>query len=144
MPVDDSQPNLYGAGYVTGNSLGIPRTSTGRQREAAWQLVKWLSTDTSAQVFLAQQLKNVPTVNSALSDPSLTSNEKFATFLKIFANPGTATTPSNAGGSADQDLLSAYIDKYQAGNGGDLAKGLASTDKQVDAQVQQAAGGGAP
>jgi multiple sugar transport system substrate-binding protein len=144
MPVDDAQPNLYGAGYVTGNSIGIPRTSTGRQREAAWQLVKYLSTDQQAQVFLAQQLKNVPTVNSALSDSSLTSNEKFATFLKIFANPGTATTPSNAGGSADQDLLSAYIDKYQAGNGGDLAKGLASTDKQVDAQVQQAAGGGAP
>jgi multiple sugar transport system substrate-binding protein len=144
MPVDDAQPNLYGAGYVTGNSIGIPRTSTGRQREAAWQLVKYLSTDQQAQVFLAQQLKNVPTVNSALSDSSLTSNEKFATFLKIFANPGTATTPSNAGGSADQDLLSAYVDKYQAGNGGDLAKGLASTDKQVDAQVQQAAGGGAP
>lgn len=144
MPVDDAQPQLYGAGYVTGNSLGIPRTSSGRQREAAWQLVKWLSTDQSAQVFLAQQLKNVPTVNSALSDPSLTSNERFATFLKIFANPATATTPSNAGGSADQDLLTAYVNKYQAGNGGDLAKGLAATDKQVDAQVQQATGGGAP
>jgi multiple sugar transport system substrate-binding protein len=144
MPVDDAQPQLCGAGYVTGNSLGIPRTSSGRQREAAWQLVKWLSTDQSAQVFLAQQLKNVPTVNSALSDPSLTSNEKFATFLKIFANPATATTPSNAGGSADQDLLTAYVNKYQAGNGGDLAKGLAATDKQVDAQVQQATGGGAP
>ncbi len=36
------------------------------------------------------------------------------------------------------------MDKYQAGNGGDLAKGLASVDKQVDAQVQQATGGGAP
>jgi multiple sugar transport system substrate-binding protein len=144
MPVDDSQPNLYGAGYVTGNSLGIPRTSTGHKREAAWQLVKWLSLDAAAEVPLAQQLKNVPTVTSALTDPSLTGDAPFATFLKIFANPQTATTPPSAGGSADQDLLTAYIDKYQAGNGGNLASGLAATDKQVNAQVQQATGGGAP
>ena len=144
LPVDDAQPNLYGAGYVTGNSLGIPRTSTGHKREAAWQLVKWLSLDPAAEVPLAQQLKNVPTVTAALTDPSLTSDAPFATFLKIFANPQTATTPPSAGGSADQDLLSAYIDKYQAGNGGNLASGLAATDKQVNAQVQQATGGGAP
>jgi multiple sugar transport system substrate-binding protein len=144
MPVDDAQPNLYGAGYVTGNSLGIPKTSTGRNREAAWQLVKWLSLDPAAEVPLAQQLRNVPTVNSALTDSTLTSDEKFATFLKIFAFPATATTPSSAGGSADQDLLTAYVDKYQAGNGGDLAKGLAAVDKQVNAQIEQATGGGAP
>jgi len=144
MPVDDAQPNLYGAGYVTGNSLGIPKTSTGRNREAAWQLVKWLSLDPAAEVPLAQQLRNVPTVNSALSDPALTGDANFATFLKIFAFPQTATTPSSAGGSADQDLLTAYVDKFQAGNGGDLAKGLAAVDKQVDAQVAQATGGGAP
>jgi multiple sugar transport system substrate-binding protein len=144
MPVDDSQPNLYGAGYVVGNTLGIPKTSTGRNREAAWQLVKWLSLDPAAEVPLANQLKNVPTVTSALNDPLLTADTKFATFLKIFANPGSATTPSSAGGSADQDVLSAYVNKYEAGNGGDLAKGLAAADKQVDAQVQQATGGGAP
>ena len=63
-------------------------------------------------------------------------------FLKIYANPQTATTPPSAAGSADQDLLSAYVDKYQAGNGGDLAKGLAAVDKQVDAQIAQAAGPG--
>jgi multiple sugar transport system substrate-binding protein len=144
MPVDDAQPQLYGAGYVTGNSLGIPKTSTGRNREAAWQLIKWLAMDPAAQVPLSQGIGNVPTINSALTDPTLMSNEKFATFLKIFAFPQTATTPSSAGGSADQDLLTAYVDKYQAGNGGDLAKGLAAVDKQVDAQVQQATGGGAP
>ncbi len=44
------------------------------KREAAWDLVKWLSLDPAAEVPLAQQLKNVPTVNSALSDPSLTSD----------------------------------------------------------------------
>jgi len=129
---------------VTGNSLGIPRTSTGTKREAAWQLVKWLSTDPTAQVPLANGLKNVPTITAALSDPTLTQDTEFATFLKIYGNPATATTPPNAGGSADQDLLTAYVNKYQAGNGGNLASSLAGVDKQVEAQVQQATGGGAP
>jgi multiple sugar transport system substrate-binding protein len=144
MPVDDAQPSLYGGGYVTGNSLGIPRTSTGTKREAAWQLVKWLSTDPTAQVPLANGLKNVPTVTAALTDATLTQDTAFATFLKIYGNAATATTPPNAGGSADQDLLTAYVNKYQAGNGGNLSSGLAATDKQVNAQVQQATGGGAP
>ena len=144
FPAADNMPQLYGAGYVTGNSLGIPRTSTGTKREAAWQLVKWLSTDPTAQVPLANGLKNVPTITASLSDPTLTQDQKFATFLKIYGNANTATTPPSAGGTADQDGLSAYVEKYQAGNGGDLAQGLAATDKQVNAQVQQATGGGAP
>ena len=144
FPAADNMPQLYGAGYVTGNSLGIPRTTSGTKREAAWQLVKWLSTDPTAQVPLANGLKNVPTITASLSDPTLTQDPKFATFLKIYGNPSTATTPPSAGGTADQDGLSAYVEKYQAGNGGDLAQGLAATDKQVNAQVQQATGGGAP
>ena len=82
FPVDDDQANLYGAGYVTGNSLGIPRTSTGRNREAAWQLVKYLSTDPAAQVLLAQKLKNVPTLTASLSDP---------------ASPRTRSSPPSCG-----------------------------------------------
>jgi multiple sugar transport system substrate-binding protein len=147
FPTADDQSARYGAGYVTGNSLGIPRTSTGRNREAAWQLVKYLSTDPSAQGLLAQQLKNVPTIASALTDPTLTKDEQFAVFLKIYANPSTATTPPSAAGSADQDTLSAVADKYQAGSTADLAAALAAADKQVDAQVAQATGpggGGAP
>jgi multiple sugar transport system substrate-binding protein len=144
FPVDDARPALYGSGYVTGNSIGIPRTSTGRNREAAWQLVKWLSTDRGAQVGLATQLRNVPTLTSALTDPALTADQQFAVFLKIYANPASATTPPSAAGSANQDTLSALIDKYQAGAVPDLAKALRDADTQIDAQVKQAVGGGAP
>jgi multiple sugar transport system substrate-binding protein len=147
FPTADNQSDRYGAGYVTGNSLGIPRTSTGRNREAAWQLVKYLSTDPGAQALLAQRLKNVPTVTSALADRSLTQDAQFAVFLKIYAHPSTATTPPSAAGSADQDTLTTVADKYQAGSTGDLGSALAAADKQVDAQVAQATGpggGGAP
>src|SRR4051794_16590785 len=147
FPTADDRTDSYGAGYVTGNSLGIPRTSTGRNREAAWQLVKYLSTDPGAQGSLAQQLKNVPTLTSALTAPALLTDQNFGVFLKIYAHPQSATTPPSAAGSADQDTLSALADKYQAGSVGDLQSALTAADQQVDAQVAQAAGpggGGAP
>ncbi|HYJ75075.1 MAG TPA: extracellular solute-binding protein, partial [Kineosporiaceae bacterium] len=144
FPSADDKADLYGAGYVTGNSLGIPRTSTGRNREAAWQLVKYLSTDRGAQTMLAQQLRNVPTLTSALSDPVLTKDQQFAVFLRIYANPRSATTPPSAAGSADQDTFAAMAEKFQAGSVGDLGSALAAADQQVDAQVAQAGGGGAP
>ena len=143
FPVDDSQPGLYGAGYVTGNTIGIPKTSTGDNREAAWQLIKYFATDTGVQAFLSNQLRNVPTTVDALQSPLLTPDPLFATFLKIYQNPGTASSPITAAGSANQDLLTAYVEKYQAGSGGNLASGLAKVDKSIDDQVAQS-GGGAP
>jgi multiple sugar transport system substrate-binding protein len=147
FPTADNRTDLYGAGYVTGNSLGIPRTTTGRNREAAWQLVKYLSTDPAAQGLLARQLKNVPTLTPALSDATLVKDDRFGVFMKIYANPKSGTTPPSAAGSADQDTLSAVAEKYQAGSVADLGSALTAADKQVDAQVAQDAGpggGGAP
>jgi multiple sugar transport system substrate-binding protein len=144
VPGDPSQPDLYGAGYVTGNLVGIPRTATGKKREAAWQLVKYLSTNTDVLVELSNDLRNVPTTLTSLKSPKLTPDPQFASFLTIFANPHTATTPNIAAGSANQDLLTAYVDKYQAGQGGDLQQGLSKVDKNIDDQNAQASGGGAP
>ncbi len=144
FPVDDAQPGLYGAGYVAGNLVGIPKTTSGKRREAAWQLVRWLATDTAAQAGLATTLRNVPTVTAALSDPALTADREFATFLRIYAHPKTGTIPITAAGSANQDLFATFTDKYQSGSAQDLAAGLKATDRQIDAQLAQAAGKGAP
>jgi multiple sugar transport system substrate-binding protein len=141
LPVDDSQPGLYGAGYVTGNTVGIPKTSTGDKREAAWQLIKYLATDTGTQALLSNELRNVPTTVAALQSPLLTPDPLFSTFIKIYQNPGTASTPVTASGSANQDLLTAYVDKYQAGSGGNLKTGLAKVDKQISDQLAQSDGG---
>jgi multiple sugar transport system substrate-binding protein len=141
FPVDDSQPDLYGAGYVTGNLIGIPKTTEGREREAAWQLVKFLATDTDVQVLLSNSLRNVPTTVPALHSSGLTPDPQFAKFLDIYQHPGTASTPVTAAGSANQDLLTAYVEKYQAGQGGNLAEGLAKLDQQIDDQLAQSNGG---
>src|SRR5947209_13506020 len=84
MPVDPAQPQLYGAGYTTGNVVGIPRDS--KHKAAAWLLVKYLGFNTGAIEKFAEGLRNVPTLTPALSDPVLTSDPQFNTFLKIFSN----------------------------------------------------------
>jgi multiple sugar transport system substrate-binding protein len=141
FPVDDSQSGLYGAGYVTGNLIGIPKTSTGDKREAAWQLVKYLATNTDVQVLLSNGLRNVPTTVQALGSSTLIPDPQFAKFLDIYQNPATDSTPVTASGSADQDLLTAYVDKWQAGSGGDLQAGLKKVDGQIDDELAQSDGG---
>ena len=55
MPVDDAHPELYGSGYVNGTIIGMPKT--GKNRDEAWELVKWLTTNDHA---LARVLERDP------------------------------------------------------------------------------------
>jgi multiple sugar transport system substrate-binding protein len=138
MPVADGHPELYGAGYVTGNILGIPKNA--KNKDAAWELVKWLATDDHAEAMLSNGLRNVPTSNSTLKSSELTPDPKFKPFLDIYANEHTATTPITAAGSANQELFQNYVVKWQAGKVSDLQGGLADVDKQIDAQLAQSSG----
>jgi multiple sugar transport system substrate-binding protein len=138
MPVSDSHPELYGAGYVTGNILGIPKNA--KNKDAAWVLMKWLATDEHAEAMLSNGLRNVPTLSSALTSSELKPDPHFKPFLDIYANQHTATTPITAAGSANQELFQTFVVKYQSGKDTDLAGGLAKMDQQIDAQLDNAAG----
>jgi multiple sugar transport system substrate-binding protein len=138
MPVADSHPELYGAGYVTGNIVGIPKNA--KNKDAAWELVKYLTTDPHALAVLSNGLRNVPTTTASLKSSELTPDPKFKVFIDIFANPNTATTPITAAGSANQELFQSFVNKWQAGKVSDLQGGLANVDKQIDAQLSNSAG----
>lgn len=138
MPAADSHPELYGAGYTTGNILGIPKNAG--NKDAAWELVKWLSTDDHAEALLSNGLRNVPTTTSSLQSSELTPDPKFKPFMDIFANPNTATTPITAAGSANQELFQTWVVKYQSGKETDIPAGLAKMDQQIDAQLNNASG----
>jgi multiple sugar transport system substrate-binding protein len=142
FPVDDDHPELYGSGYVVGNTLGIPRTS--KHQAQAWELIKYLSTDAGALAKLSNGLKNVPTTTASLSDPALKADARFKTFLKIFTNPKTSTTPITIIGAANQELFQTFLQKWQAGHVGDLEGGLRNVDKQIEAQMTNASGAQAP
>ena len=142
LPVDDAQPDLYGSGYTSGSIIGIPKTSG--HKDEAWQLLKYLATDTGALVKMTNGIRNVPTTSDALNSPDVKPDEEFNIFLDIFGNPNTRTTPITLVGSANQDLVDAFVTKYEAGKVDDLEGGLASLDKQIDAQLEAAGGAQVP
>jgi multiple sugar transport system substrate-binding protein len=137
LPVSDAHPDWYGGGYVTGNVIGVSKTA--KNPEAAWELIRYLTTDTGAIVKLANLIKNVPSTTDALAAPGDLGNDPdFKVFLDIFAHPHTSTTPPSAVGPAYEEALSTFLQKYQAGKGGDPSPGLKDVDKQIDQLVQLA------
>jgi multiple sugar transport system substrate-binding protein len=139
LPVDDDKPELYGAGYTTGNIAGIPKRA--EHKEQGWALLKFLTTDDRAMVALSNGLRNVPTTESSAKSPDLKPDPKFEVFVKIFSSPHTTTTPVTAAGSAYQELFNGFVTKWQAGRVSDLQAGLADVDKQIDAQLANVEGG---
>jgi multiple sugar transport system substrate-binding protein len=142
LPVDDAHPELYGSGYINGTIIGIPKGS--RHEDEAWALVRYLTTDDHALAELSNGLRNVPTTRSSLTSSEIQPDAHFATFLKIFANPKSSTSPITAAGVAYTNLVQSFVTKWQAGRVNDLSAGLSSLDHQIDAQLKQAKAGGVP
>jgi len=131
MPVADSKASRYGAGYVTGNIIGVSKTA--KNPEAAWALIKYLTTDPGAVAKLANSIKNVPTTADALAAATeLRNDAQFKIFLEIFDNPNSVTMPSSAVGTAVEETFSQFLASYQSGSATDMNAGLADVDKQID------------
>ena len=141
LPVDDAHPELYGSGYINGTIIGIPKG--GKHQDAAWQVVKYLTTNSHFLAQFSNKIRNVPTTKASLNSPEIKPDPKFATFLRIFANPHSTTSPIMASGQAYTNLVQNFFTKWQAGSVSDLAAGLTKLDHDLDAQVEQAGGGSA-
>jgi multiple sugar transport system substrate-binding protein len=143
FPVPDDQADTYGMGQIGGTIIGIPKGSP--HPEEAWQLVQWMATDTDALVHMANFVRNVPTTTASINSPDLDVPEQFQTFLDAFQNQLSHYKQSSVIGSADQDLMGNFIEKWQAGKVSDLPAGLQQVAQQIDDQLNEAgAGGGAP
>jgi multiple sugar transport system substrate-binding protein len=140
MPVDDAHPELYGSGYINGTIIGIPRGA--KHPDESWKVVRYLTTNPHFLAQFSNKIRNVPTTKASLNSPEIKPDPHFATFLKIFANPHSTTSPIMASGQAYTNLVQNFFTKWQAGGVHDLEAGLKKLDKQLDAQVEQAGGGG--
>jgi multiple sugar transport system substrate-binding protein len=141
-PVDDGKPNLYGGGYVNGTIIGIPKGV--KHKDQAWKLLKYLTTNAHPLALFSNGIRNVPTTRASLTSKEIKPDAHFKTFLNIFPNPNSKTTPITAAGNAYGTLIQAFTVKWQAGHAGDLQSGLKKLDKQIDAQLKQAQAGGVP
>jgi multiple sugar transport system substrate-binding protein len=137
MPV--GKKSLYGAGYVNGTIIGIPKG--GDNQEEAWKLVKYLTTNTHALATFSNGIRNVPSTAAAARSKELKPDPNFATFTKIFVHPSSTTIPVTALGSAHLETFTSFLAKWQAGKVSDLKGGLAEVDKQIDSKLKQAGGG---
>jgi multiple sugar transport system substrate-binding protein len=136
FPVSDNQVSTYGKGYVTGTIVGIADNST--KKNAAWELVKFMTTDTDAVVSFANAIHNVPSTLAALKSPKLDPDPAFRTFIDIAQNPDSTTTPASVNGGAYQVTLQDFGYSYEAGKSKNLKSGLQGVDTQVDKDIAQA------
>jgi ABC-type glycerol-3-phosphate transport system substrate-binding protein len=131
VPVADNRADRYGAGFITGTIIGIPRGA--KHPDAAWQLVKFLTTDTTALVTLANAIHNVPsTIPSLAAASNLTSDEHFRTFVETFKNPDTQASPASPNGGAYITTFQTFNQSWEAGRVPNLAAGLAKVDKEIN------------
>ncbi|MFJ8094131.1 ABC transporter substrate-binding protein [Streptomyces griseofuscus] len=136
LPVPDDQKDQYGKGYITGTITGIAATS--RKQNAAWEFVKYISTDTDAVVGFANDIHNVPSTLAALKSPRLKYDPRFKTFLDIAADPDSTTTPASLNGGQYLVTLQQLGYDYESGRVTDLTAGLKKAAAQIDTDIAQA------
>ncbi|MFF7237171.1 extracellular solute-binding protein [Streptomyces collinus] len=136
LPVPDDQADQYGKGYITGTIAGIAATS--HKQNAAWELVKYMTTDTDAVVGFANDIHNVPSTLAALKSPKLKYDPRFKTFLDIAANPDSTTSPASINGGVYLVTIQQFGYDYESGKVTDLKAGLRKTAAQIDTDIAQA------
>ncbi|MFI5754670.1 ABC transporter substrate-binding protein [Streptomyces sp. NPDC051569] len=136
MPVADDEADSYGKGFLSGTIMGIAPQS--EKQNAAWELVKYMTTDTQAVVEFANGIRNVPSTFEALTSPDLKFDPRFQTFLDIAQNPKSNTPPAALNGSAYQLTLQDFGYQYEKGGVKDLRAGLEKAAAQIDRDIEQA------
>ncbi|WP_335936287.1 ABC transporter substrate-binding protein [Streptomyces sp. PTD5-9] len=136
MPVADDQADTYGKGYLTGTVAGVAATS--KKQNAAWELVKYMTTDTDAVVNFANAIHNVPSTLAALKSPKLKYDPRFKIFLDIAGDPNSTTTPPSVNGGAYLVSLQNLGFDIEKGRQKDVGAGLEKTAAEIDAAIAQA------
>jgi multiple sugar transport system substrate-binding protein len=135
LPVADDHPDLYGSAQVLPGLLAIPKGA--KNPDVAWQLAKFLATDTDAVVQFANDLHNVPSTTASLTAPTLNLGPNFGPFLAAFSNPKSSFPTVLPQGTVYYDPITNFAERWQSGQVGDLPSGLRKLDDQINSLVAQ-------
>ncbi|MFI6346114.1 extracellular solute-binding protein [Streptomyces sp. NPDC050560] len=130
FPVLDGGGRRYGGGFVSAADVGVNKRSN--HKEAAWALVKYLTTDTGAAVRIANGIKNIPTLKAAAESPGLQAPAPYRTFIRASADPASSTSPITEIGATLTATLDNYWTSFQQGSGKGLADGLRKVDTDIN------------
>jgi multiple sugar transport system substrate-binding protein len=136
FPVPDDQADTYGKGYLSGTIVGI--SSKSEKQNAAWEFVKYLTTNTDAVVSFANAIHNVASTLDALKSPDLDQSPATKAFIEIAQNPHSSTTPASPNGGAYQLTLQRLGYGYESGKVTDVQTGLEDAANEIDADIAQA------
>jgi len=135
FPVPDDASDSYGIGQIALGIIGVPRGAA--HPDAAWDVVKYMATDTENLVYLGNVVKNIPTTFAALRSPDLKASSAFQTFLDLYADPASTYKGTTLIGSYDVTVFQRFLDEWQSGQATDLQAGLAQTAKEIDYAISQ-------
>ena len=130
FPVLDGRPELLGASLLGPEIMAIPKGSD--HEDEAFELIEFLTTDTEAIVEFANALHNVPSTIEALESDALDLGDHFQVFLDAFDHPESGLSPVIEQGTAYFDPITAFVEKWQAGDEDDLQGGLQAVDDEID------------
>jgi multiple sugar transport system substrate-binding protein len=135
MPVPDDQADTYGRGGLSGTIVGI--ASTSQKQNAAWELVKFITTDTDAVVNFANAIHNVPSTLDALKSPKFATDPAMSVLLGVAQNKFSISPPATPNGDAYLLTLQDVGYRYESGSIKDLPAALKKADEQIDKDIAQ-------
>ncbi len=136
-----SDPSNYGMGHIGGDIVAIPRGS--KHPQQAWDLIKFLSTNTQAGVYLSNNLDNLPVTTTELHSPAILPVKNFLNFFPIFEDPKSQFIPTiTQVGNEYTNLIGTFDSKWESGSipTSGLHDALVQLDTQIDQQIAQAGG----
>ncbi|NGO69567.1 ABC transporter substrate-binding protein [Streptomyces boncukensis] len=136
MPVPDDRADEYGKGYLAGTVIGVANSSD--KKNASWELVKFLTTDTDTVVDFANAIHNVPSTLKAMRSPRLDKDPNFRTFVKMAEHPKSSHAPGSPNGGAYLLTLQDLSHAVESGKQKDLDAGLRTADDQIDKDLERA------
>ena len=133
MPVDDAKQNLYGAGYINGTIIGIPKS--GKNREQAWELVKYLTTNDHALGAVLERDPERPVHEELVGIAGAHPGQALQHVLEDLHHPKSTTTPITPIGADHLQTFTNFFVKWYSGKVKDLGAGLRNVDKTIDEKI---------